>query len=182
MPLVRAQFTLSSTTRSDIRNEVSNLFLKENPGTGTGSNCSMYEYLVETFLAYNIVINRPAVLNKGFDFTVSIPTASYLFKKTRRYHTPSHNDVISALSYSKANYSTSYPKVMQFIRDAYNSKNIQFTNSSPLGYFKDYNNSLHPIEIIILAVKWLFIEQDITYWNWSGREMLWNQLVLNNLV
>jgi len=41
-------------------------------------------------------------------------------------------------------------------------------------FFSDYEGRRHPLEIILLAVKWLFIEQDITYWNWSGRGMLWN--------
>lgn len=182
MPLLSSQFKLSSTTRSDIRNEVCNLFLKENPGTGTGSNCSMYEYLVESFTSYNIIIKRPAVLNKGFDFTVSIPTANYLFKKSRRYHTPSHNDIVVALTYSQTNYPTKYQSVKQHLTDAYNCINVSFAAGSSLGHFIDYNNNLHPIEIIILAVKWLFIEQDITYWNWSGRDMLWNELVQKNLV
>ena len=38
--------------------------------------------------------------------------------------------------------------------------------------FKDYQHIEHPIYIVLLAIKWLFIEQDITYWNWSGRNML----------
>jgi hypothetical protein len=42
--------------------------------------------------------------------------------------------------------------------------------------FKDYEGTAHPIEIILLAIKWLFIEQDITYWNWSGRDMLWGHI------
>jgi hypothetical protein len=113
---------------------------------------------------------------------VSIPTANYLFKKTNRYHTPSHDDIILALTYSQANYPTQYQSVKQHLHDAYNCINASFASGSPLGYFSDYNNNLHPIEIIILASKWLFIEQDITYWNWSGRAMLWNELVKKNLV
>ena len=38
------------------------------------------------------------------------------------------------------------------------------------------------ILIILLAIKWLFIEQDITYWNWSGRNMLYNHLIEMGLV
>jgi hypothetical protein len=182
MPLVRKNYALRSATRSDIRGEIINLFLTENPGTGTGSNCSKYEYQVESFLSYPIVINRPAVLNKGFDFTVSIPTANYLFKKSRRYHTPSHNDIIVALSYCKTNYPTQYQSVRKSLTDVYYCTNVSFAAGSSLGFFKDFNNALHPIEVIILAAKWLFIEQDITYWNWSGREMLWSHLVSNSLV
>ena len=31
-----------------------------------------------------------------------------------------------------------------------------------------------PVDMICRCIKWLFIEQDITYWNWSGRNMLYN--------
>lgn len=30
------------------------------------------------------------------------------------------------------------------------------------------------VEIVLKLVKWFFIEQDITYWNRTGRDMLWN--------
>lgn len=29
-------------------------------------------------------------------------------------------------------------------------------------------------ELIIKTLKWLFIKQDIRYWNYSGRDMLWD--------
>ena len=32
------------------------------------------------------------------------------------------------------------------------------------------------IETILKTIKWLFIEQDITYWSFSGRAMLFNGL------
>lgn len=28
------------------------------------------------------------------------------------------------------------------------------------------------VEMLLKVLKWLFIEQDITYWNYDGREML----------
>ena len=42
----------------------------------------------------------------------------------------------------------------------------------------DYLNSISfksgfPCDLIIKTLKWLFIEQDIRYWNYSGRDMLW---------
>lgn len=48
--------------------------------------------------------------------------------------------------------------------------------------FLDYEGKEHPIEIIILAVKWLFMEQDCAYWNYSGREMFYTALKDNGLV
>jgi len=32
----------------------------------------------------------------------------------------------------------------------------------------------YPIDLILGVVKWLFIEQDVRYWNYSGRAMLFS--------
>lgn len=181
MSLVKSNYSLNSSTRRDIRNEIVNLFLAENSGTGVGDDCTRYEYVVESFSTYTIVIKRPGRL-KGFDFAVAIPTKNFLFKKKNRFHTPRHEDIIAALKYSKINYPTQYQSVMNHLNDAFNCINVSFASGSSMGFFMDYNNSLHPIEVIVLATKWLFIEQDITYWNYSGRNMFWNELVKNNLV
>lgn len=66
------------------------------------------------------------------------------------------------------------------IKDIYNCKNISISQSGIT--FSDFNGQQHPIEIILLALKWLFIEQDFTYWNNSGRQMLYNLLKNNNLI
>jgi len=44
--------------------------------------------------------------------------------------------------------------------------NVQYSNGLT---FHDFEGTEHPIEIILLAVKWLFMEQDCAYWNYSGR-------------
>jgi hypothetical protein len=38
------------------------------------------------------------------------------------------------------------------------------------------------VEALIMCTKWLFIEQDITYWNWSGRQMFFDKLFSDGLV
>ena len=32
------------------------------------------------------------------------------------------------------------------------------------------------VEILLKCIKWLFVEQDITYWSYSGRNMLYTEL------
>ena len=34
-----------------------------------------------------------------------------------------------------------------------------------------------PLDLLLYTIKWLFIEQDMTYWNQSGREMNYNGLM-----
>lgn len=50
---------------------------------------------------------------------------------------------------------------------------VQISNSE---YFQFSFKSGHSIEVIFKSLKWLFIEQDITYWNRSGGAMLYNGL------
>lgn len=65
----------------------------------------------------------------------------------------------------------------------------KYSNCNPVNFeslsgatFPDYNLNQHPIEIILLAIKWLFMEQDCAYWNYSGRAMLFEKLQNNGLI
>lgn len=62
----------------------------------------------------------------------------------------------------------------------YNCEDVCLDNVS--ASFRDYVGAEHPIQIILLAVKWLFMEQDCAYWNYSGRKMLMDALANNGLV
>ena len=58
--------------------------------------------------------------------------------------------------------------------------NCEFVNE------EEYSNIYFAIGIeiegILKIVKWLFLEQDVTYWNYSGRGMLYQCLKDNGLV
>ena len=179
MPITSVQYNIQASNRADIREELVALFLQEQPGTGIGENASRYRYIVENFNNFSIVLNRPAGLNKGFDFTVHIQ--GMCFKKQRTYSNPSHQDIISVLQSIKSTNPTRYQSVAGEIRNIYNCVSPNFQNISGIT-FLDHTNIRRPIEIILLAIKWLFIEQDITYWNWSGRNMLFSGLQSLGLV
>lgn len=181
MPISVINKTLHSTNRKDIRNEVINWFLKENCGTGKGEKTSKYFYIVEEYQNKKIILKRPAPLNKGFDFEVSIE--SLYFKSAKRKHNrPAHNDIVCALKKAKNTNEQVYNSSIKFVlNEIYKCNSINLSGNSMLTFIDDFNCSV-PIEIILLAIKWLFIEQDITYWNRSGREMLFNSLKENHLV
>ena len=136
--------------------------------------------IIKCFLdeEYKIFLKRPTQLNKGFDFTVNIE--GLYFKKNRKYSNPSHQDIINALAECKNNSNDKYSTVKQAIEDLYNCKNTDLSKIE--AYFYDFNGKKHPIQIILLAIKWLFMEQDCAYWNYSGRKMLFSALVESNLV
>lgn len=153
-------------------------FLNENAGTGRGDAASHYQYNVETYGNYGIYLRRPTQLNKGFDFTVNIQ--GMYFKKNRRYSNPSHQDIFDALACCMDAYLEEYDEVRRAILDIYNCVDVDLSYIN--AYFPDYEGTEHPIQIILLAIKWLFMEQDCAYWNYSGRRMLFDGLSERGLI
>lgn len=184
----KIKYNLKSSDRTSIRNEMIDLFKKEVPGTGKKDLSSKYTYEVENFMGYSILLKRPAPLNKGFDFIVSVETPNNLNifpskSGMRMLKNPSHSNISTVLSdFSSINQEIYIEKIKPLINSIYNGENVAFNYQESVAYFRDRNNMQHPIEVILLAAKWLFIEQDITYWNWSGRAMLYSHLEDNGLI
>ena len=153
-------------------------FLTEKPGTGNGKDSSRYQYNVETYGNYGIFLKRPTWLNKGFDFTVNIQ--GLYFKKNKRYSNPSHQDIFDALTYCQSISPSEYDQVKSAVVDIYNCRDIDMSHIH--ASFCDFAGVSHPIQIILLAIKWLFMEQDCAYWNYSGRMMFYHGLGEKNLV
>lgn len=172
-------FTLPPGNRAIKRKELITKMLEEDCGTGRGDKCSRYTYFVESYGEYGIYLKRPTQLNKGFDFTVNV--SGMWFKKNRRYSNPSHQDIFNALLGCQTSYPNEYAKVKTAITKIYNCEEVDL--SVPLNaYFLDYEGIERPIEIILLSIKWLFMEQDCAYWNYSGREMLYKGLLMQKLL
>lgn len=174
----KVSYTLPNGNRASMRENLIQNFLHESPGTGKGDNASRYQYNVEQFANYGIYLRRPTQLNKGFDFTVNIN--GLFFKKRRRYTNPSHQDIIDALTECKTNFPNIYPTIAQQLQQIYNCQPITLIRTGAT--FSDFEGNKHPIEIILLAVKWLFMEQDCAYWNYSGRAMFYSALQDNSLL
>jgi len=182
---------LTSKTRVTIRDEVIGWFLNEVPGTGNGVNTSYYEYVVDNYSNYEIFLKRPAMLNKGFDFTVNVRSTnvsskiSFLTKSgKRKVSNPSHDNIIDILdNLKKANSSFYTQNIIPIINQIYNCQSPGLGQQSIASFSLSHlANQQFPIEIILLCLKWLFIEQDITYWNWSGRNKLYSTLQSKGLV
>jgi len=108
------------------------------------------------------------------DFTVHIENA--VFRQRGMIDMPSHKDIIKDLKDKQLNNLNDYNRVKSVIDKIYNCQpvlNSEFTNYN-------FNVGLS-IESTLKSIKWLFIEQDITYWNWSGRKMLYDVLLSNGL-
>lgn len=181
MPFEEKLFTLIANSRVEARRKIVNCFLDERFGTGKGDLSSKYNYIVEQYGEYLIVLKRPARLNKGFDFTVNVNNFYFKGNSRRRHKNPSHDDIITILTQVKNQIGSRYNVIKQIIKQMFYLEEFDL---SPTGniFFQDAEGTDRPIAIILLAIRWLFIEQDVTYWNTSGRAMLMHSLIENGLV
>lgn len=187
---IQIKKTLTSTTRENIRKEITGWFLDEK--CGTNQQVSRYEYIVEEFLIgdlkYEIYLRRPAFKNKGMDFVISVRR----FKKRTFKHVdskwsyreelnrPSFESIYEALENIQGGIDVS-----AYLKSVYDTSTILDTSTIPDVLIKirkiSKNFEMH-LAVAILLFKWFFIEQDCTYWNYSGRELLHKELEENGLL
>lgn len=171
--------------RREMRQSLVDTFLAEEPGTGKGALCSRYIYKVDKSHSGHVIeLHRPAFLNKGIDFTVRCQTVCFNPGKTRWKHVPKHDDLIEILRGIKTSRPRLYRGVKESLQRVYECKRVQ--NYSDLEKFMSpplVNGAMGcPGDVAVLVAKWLFAEQDITYWNYSGRAMLYSKLRAEELV
>jgi hypothetical protein len=164
-------FHLEARTREVFRRSLVMAFLDEAPGNG--NETSKYQYTVETTAANKtICLKRPANLNKGFDFEVRVPGESFTHvdKNGRVSHSerPSHKNIFDDLRAKKAEDPAQYQRLRAIIDRVYNCDLIQDNEFAAFSFQSGY-----PAELIVKCIKWLFVEQDVTYWNGKGRNMLY---------
>jgi len=169
--LTTVSINISEQTRADYRRTLAELFLNEKPGIAGAP--TKYEYHVETDNSGNIIyLKRPTNLNKGFDFEVRVSNMKFkhINKNGHVSHSnrPSHQNIIDDLAEKKAEDSSQFASLLAVIDSIYNCAEID-----PQIYYTFTFKKGYPVDMICKCIKWLFIEQDITYWNWSGRNMLY---------
>lgn len=157
--------------RKEIRKQVISKFLEEEPGTGTGENTSRYTYIVEELMnSDKVLLKRPASLNKGVDFEIHVEGIQFR-DRGRNINMPRHSDIINDLKQKKDENNMEYDKVIEIINKLYRCEEVSENEYRDITF-----NVGYPIEAILKSIKWMFIEQDVTYWNWSGRAMLYLKL------
>ncbi|MFD2542574.1 hypothetical protein ACFSSB_09620 [Lacinutrix gracilariae] len=165
-----------SQNREEFRKEIITIFLEENPGTGKGANTSRYKYVVRVLPNGNkVYLSRPANFNNGFDFTLNVENTNFnaglLNKKgsAKRASTrPTHENILADLRNKKTENTTLYNSFITQVELIYNCKN-------PINMHLAFITG-HSSELLLECIKWLFEEQDVTYWNYSGRAMFYNAI------
>ena len=131
-----------------------------------------FNYFVENTTLGKIYLEHPSPLNKGFDFKVCIEEK--IFHNNRLKNSPKHDDLINDLNLKREYNKEKYDELIKpLINNIY--------KCNPVSFLDSYDFLGLPVDVCIKLLKWLFIEQDITYWNYSGREKLYLYLKEINL-
>ena len=152
--------------RKKLKNDLIKIFLEEEPGDGNKEKASKYEYIVEKSNDHEIYLKRPAPLNKGMDFVIYTNNYNFAKNESRARRNPSHKDILEDLLLKKSESNSEYKKLISKIDNIFLCK--EEANN-------DNNINLKigiPVDLLLKIIKWLFIEQDVTYWNYSGRKKL----------
>jgi hypothetical protein len=153
--------------RNALRKLVIDEFVKEKAGHGKADLTSEYKYIVETLQpGESVYLTRPATINKGFDFVIHVENHTFMNNQDN----PKHDDIFNDLREKKNSSPTAYAVLLNALTDVFNCKDPNGIYTNYLQELSSLSHGLHP-ELILKVVKWLFIEQDIRYWNWSGRHM-----------
>lgn len=182
MPEYHISYTLRGADKVSVRDEVIKLFTDTEKDTGGPT----YWYTVESFDGYSIRLKRPGYKrqqpNPNFthDFQVSAPGVE--FKTTGVHDAPRHDDIVRALGQVKNANPAGYRCVEAALEHIYRCQPNDRKSVQHLS-FGDIVEKHHPIEIVILATKWIFIEEDLNYPPpASGREMFWDKLKAADLI
>ena len=102
-----------------------------------------------------------SLFDENFIFYSNKPNKKGMFAKIPA---PAHHNILDDLREKKLSNPSEYKKLKIEIDNIFNvrpytHKNIKFKSGLP-------------VEVLLNLIKWLFIEQDVTYWNFSGRNML----------
>lgn len=130
-------------------------------------------YYVETLSNdKRIYLERPTFLNKGCDFVLY--AEDVITYKNGNDKAPSHNDVLNDLKIKKSTLSLEqYAELLEAIKCIYNMR--------PYSEAKAHVENLPQVEwsyeLLLKLLRWLFIEQDITYWAGDGRKMLYTAII-----
>lgn len=162
----------NSGSRNEVRKRILEYFLQEVPGKGNGALASRYNYVVKDLEKEGrVILTRPANLKNGFDFLIRVEGINFDTENKRRRDYPKHDEIISDLNFKKNSQPKEYLKLYILIQKIYKCENVSEDEMAEILFNDGYD-----IDMLIHVIKWFFIEQDIRYWNFSGRDMLMSSI------
>ena len=167
------KLTISNAgTRNEVRRRVVDAFFQEEPGTGSGELASRYDYIVEGLPdGRDVILTRPANLKLGFDFLIRVEDFDFSDPGKRYRDYPSHDDLLDDLNAKKGENPDAYKHLYTLIERVYECEEVTVQEAENVPVMDGFS-----VAMILGIVKWFFIEQDIRYWNYSGRGMLFSSI------
>ncbi len=165
------EFEARQSSRKELRDFVVKTFLEEKGGYRKDGvkHVTRYKYFVEKLHdGRRIFLLRPTFLNKGIDFQVWVE--KFEGGQDKR---PSHKDILQDIRAKLTENKAEAIKLLEAIREVWNCKEPEKALET---HRFNFENGF-PVELLLKALKWLFIEQDITYWNYDGRAMLFSAIM-----
>ena len=160
------EFDLRFNSRENLMKKAVETFISEKPGYWKDGkkHVTRFKYFVEKVKdGRRIYLFRPTFLNKGIDFQVFVER---LFDEKDKK--PSHKNIFADLEIKKEENPKGMSELSKAIDRVWNCE-------EPDEVLKDLKVDFRkgfPVELLLKILKWLFIEQDIPYWNYDGRGML----------
>ncbi len=163
-------FQLKSNDRKELRDTIVKKFLEEKGGYWKDGikHVTRFRYYVEKLVdGRRIFLLRPTHLNKGIDFQVWVE--KFAEDKDGR---PSHKDVFADLKAKQMEEPRKALELAKLIERIWHCEDPEdILGATPITFKSGWS-----AEMMLKILKWLFIEQDITYWNYDGRGMLWSAI------
>ena len=160
-----------SVARHEIVKKVVNIFIDaESRQRGHGVK---FRYPVENLsIDKKLFIFRPAGLNKwNFDFKVEVLEDFGLGKGT-------HKEIVSDFHNKKQENPQKFTKLLKALTSLYNCSENNVDRV--LENYPDLQTPFQmgaKVDVLLKVVKWMFIMEDIVYWNYKGRTMLYNAIM-----
>lgn len=144
--------------------------MEENPGQGTGNFVSRYKYIVEQFSdERKLYLIRPARYKMGFDFQIWMEN----WNKKNVNKMPSYKDIIQDLKSKEVENEHYFNIFLMGVNKIFicedDDRILNWLTKNNIKFSSGEN-----IDVLLKVIKWMFIEQDIRYWNFSGRVKLKN--------
>jgi len=164
--------SVQEDSRQAVRAVMLQHWTKENPGSAHTRNT--YRYNVETLAnGTKIYLTRPTRLNKGCDFVIYAEYPIVRFKNGNA-KPPKQSDIHAELSRLIKLYPSGKSSLLRGVQEVWECHDV---NKAVQRVCASFPADAHlDIERLLKIAKWLFIEQDVTYWTESGREMLRNSI------
>ena len=165
-PAVVVEWTLSCADRGTLRRKIAEKWSDEAQYTN-------YRYNVERCAnEKRVYLLRPTWLNKGFDFQVNVEGLVKVVKiaKGATREMPSHGDVMHDLRSKLARRPKDGSVLFDAVCAVYDcGEPLEIVKKMPglVGFKEGW-----PVDQLLYIIKWLMIEQDVTYWLQTGRDML----------